>query len=150
MNFFIQDVLGPFATFLKKNYPALYKNWKFTSATRSYVPAGGSKTSQHQIGQAIDSQIVGKAPGVETMKVNLDLLNAILTWYQQNPVGYDQILWETRTPNASWIHWSYSRPNNRKILWRFKNDSILQRAVVNKTGVYVLPGVTESQIVLTI
>ena len=150
MNNFIQDVLEPFALFLKQKYPQLYKNWYITSATRGYVPPGGSKTSQHQLGQAVDSQIIGKTQGVETMQANLQLLNAILEWYSTNPVGYDQILWETRkSQNASWIHWSYHRNQNRLTLLRFKDDRKYEPAAVNTIGKYVSPGVTQSQIVLS-
>lgn len=149
LNQFYTDVLGPFATFLKNNYPHLYKNWYITSAQRNYVPPGGSKSSQHQRGQAVDSQIIGGKDVQATMKSNLELLNAILTWYQQNPnIGYDQILWETRTPTSSWIHWSYVRNNNKLMLLRFKNDKTFP-SKINTTGSYVLPPITESQIVLS-
>lgn len=149
LNQFIEDVLGPFATFLKQNYPNLYKNLHINSAQRNYVPAGGSKISQHQKGQAVDMQIIGKPRGVETMKLNLELLNAMLTWYQQNPVGYDQILWETRKPGSSWIHWSYKRNDNRLQILRFNDDKTNRSCKVNTTGKYVLPGVTEAQIILS-
>lgn len=141
MNQFVTDVLGPFATFLKKNYPDLYKRWYITSATRNNVPKGGSLTSQHMKGQAIDSQIPdSKAsnPGD-----NIKLLNAILTWYQNNPVGYGQILFETRG-NSCWIHWAYSRGNTRLMFARFKEDSTLRSASANKTGVYLKPPLTAS------
>jgi len=143
MNEFVSDVLGPFATFLKSNYPSLYKSWYITSATRGYIPAGGSLTSQHLKGQAIDSQILGansSSPGE-----NIKLLNAILTWYKSNPVGYGQILFETRG-NSCWIHWSYSRGNTRLQLLRFKSDSTLRSASVNTTGSYVEPTVTSSSL----
>ena len=143
MNEFVSDVLGPFATFLKSNYPSLYKSWYITSATRGYIPSGGSLTSQHLKGQAIDSQILGSnasAPGE-----NIKLLNAILTWYQSNPVGYGQILFETRG-NSCWIHWSYSRGNTKLQLLRFKQDTTLRSASVNTTGSYVKPTVTASSL----
>jgi hypothetical protein len=140
MNEFVTDVLGPFATFLKKEYPDLYKNWYITSATRGYVPNGGSLTSQHMKGQAIDSQILGataKSPGE-----NIKLLNAILTWYKYNPVGYGQILFETRG-SSCWIHWSYSRGNTKLQLLRFREDKTYS-AGVNTSGSYVQPPVTSS------
>jgi hypothetical protein len=140
MNQFISDVLGPFATFLKKNYPDLYKNWYITSTTRNYVPPGGSTTSQHMKGQAIDSQIPSSKannPGE-----NVKLLNAILTWYQNNPVGYSQILFETRG-NSCWIHWAYYRGNTRLMLARFKEDRTY-KASANKTGAYLKPPISAS------
>ena len=138
MNEFVNDVLGPFATFLKKNYPDLYKSWYITSATRNYVPKGGSLTSQHMRGQAIDSQIpTSKAsnPGD-----NIKLLNAILAWYQNNPVGYSQILFETRD-NSCWIHWAYTRGNTRLMFARFKEDKTY-KASANKTGAYLKPPIS--------
>jgi len=151
MNYFIQDVLGPFATYLKTNHPKLYKNWYITSATRGYVPAGGSSVSQHQTGQAVDSQIIGGKDVQETMQSNLDLFNAMMTWYQLNPaVGYDQILWETRKSNKSWIHWSYRRNDNRKQFLRFTDDKTNRSCKLNRTNQYVPPGVTPAQIILTV
>jgi len=151
LNQFIEDVLGPFATFLKTNYPHLYKNWYITSAQRNYVPTGGAKVSQHQKGQAIDSQImIGAKGSLEWQRANLEFLNAILKWYEQNPVGYDQILWETRKPGSNWIHWSYVRNNNRLMLLRFVDDKTNRSAKVNTTGKYVLAGVTEAQLILGI
>ena len=140
MNQFITDVLGPFSTFLKKNYPDLYKKWYITSATRNYVPPGGSTTSQHMKGQAIDSQILGS--NAKNPDNNIKLLNAMLTWYQNNPVGYGQILFETRG-NSCWVHWSYTRGNTRLMLARFKEDSTY-KASANKTGVYLKPPVSSS------
>lgn len=151
MNQFISDCLGPFATFLKKNYPDLYKNLNFNSATRNYVPSGGSSTSQHMKGQAIDFQILGANhtnPGE-----NIKLMNAILTWYQNNPVGYSQILFETRTIikstkkpcNSCWIHWAYKRGDKRLMFARFYNDGT-KVCSANKTGVYVKPPLTASSL----
>lgn len=141
MNAFVIDVLGPFATFLKTNYPILYKDWYISSATRGYVPVGGSLTSQHFKGQAIDSQILGSRS--YNPQKNIDLLNAILEWYKDNKVGYGQILFETRN-DSCWIHWSYSRAKNKLQLLRFKSDRTLRTALVNTTGKYVLPPVTSN------
>lgn len=145
MNNFISDVLGPFSTFLKTRYPSLYKDWYITSATRGYIPKGGSTRSQHLKGQAIDSQILGSRSN--NPERNIELLNAILEWYQSNQVGYGQILFETRGKSC-WIHWSYSRFSNRLQLLRFKSDRTLQGAPVNTTGRYVLPGVDKSSLAL--
>jgi len=150
MNEFIEDVLGPFATYLKTNYPHLYKKWYFTSATRGYVPKGGSSVSQHQTGQAVDSQIIGGKDVQETMQLNLELFNVMMTWYQQNQIGYDQILWETRKPTSSWIHWSYRRIKSRNQFLRFNDDSTNRSCKVNLTGTKVTPGVTPAQMILTV
>jgi len=150
MNQFVQDVLGPFATWLKSKYPNIYKGWYITSATRGYIPKGGSLTSQHMKGQAIDSQFLtsAKKGTLEFRENQLKLLNAILEWYQENPVGYGQILFETRDGTSCWIHWSYKRGNDRLMLTRFKNDSTL-KASMNKTGSYVKPPISSEAAALS-
>ena len=142
MNEFVKDVLGPFATWLKDRYPGLYKAWYITSATRGYVPSGGSLTSQHMKGQAIDSQILGST--AENPDKNIELCNAILEWYKSNPVGYSQILFETRG-SSCWIHWSYTRGAKRLDFKRFSNDKT-KSAPANKTGAYVLPPLKRSSL----
>lgn len=137
MNEFIQDVLGPLATFLKTKYPDLYKNWYITSATRAYVPIGGSATSQHFRGQAIDSQIIGYSDWKKLNDANLRFLNAILEFYKTKPVGYDQLLFETRNTKSNWIHLSYRRNNNRLQALRFVNDKTY-RSKMNNTGKYLV------------
>lgn len=150
MNQFVQDVLGPFATWLKSKYPNIYKGWYITSATRGYVPSGGSLTSQHMKGQAIDSQFLTSAKkGTLAFRENqLKLLNAILEWYQENPVGYGQILFETRDGTSCWVHWSYKRGNDRLMLTRFKNDTTY-KASMNKTGAYVKPPISSEAAALS-
>lgn len=144
MNEFVQDALGPFAKWLKNKYPDLYKGWYITSATRGYVPSGGSLSSQHMKGQAIDSQILGASKS--NPQKNIDLCNAILEWYQSNPIGYGQILFETRDAKGScWIHWSYKRGNTRLMFVRFSNDST-KSAPANKTGSYVKPTLTKASL----
>ncbi len=142
INEFVADVLAPFAMFLKAGYPDLYKNWIVTSATRAYIPKGGSSTSQHFRGQAIDSQITNS--GAQNPDGNIRLLNAMLAWYEKNPVGYGQILFETRGKSC-WVHWSYKRGNTRLMLARFKDDSTLN-APANTVGKYVLPPLTSNSL----
>jgi hypothetical protein len=93
-------------------------------------------------GQAIDSQIIGS--NTKNPDGNIKLLNAMLTWYQNNPVGYGQILFETRG-NSCWIHWAYSRGNTRLMLARFKEDRTY-KASANKTGAYLKPPVSASSL----
>jgi len=142
MNEFVKDVLGPFATWLKDKYPGLYKAWYITSATRGYVPTGGSLTSQHMKGQAIDSQILGST--ATSPDKNIELCNAILEWYKLNPVGYGQILFETRG-SSCWIHWSYTRGAKRLDFKRFSNDKT-KSVPANKAGAYVLPPLKRSSL----
>ena len=153
MNHFISDCLGPFATFLKNKYPNLYTKLNINSATRNYVPKGGSATSEHMKGKAIDMQILGQ--NAHNTGENVKLLNALFEWYQNNPVGYGQILFETRTKypdgssaNSCWIHWSYTRGDTsyngsaRLMFARFLNDHTLQSAPANKTGAYLKPPIS--------
>ena len=67
------------------------------------VNIGGSKTSQHCFGQAIDI----KVPNLNSA----DLYNYI--YY--NISGWDQLIWEyPERGNRSWVHVSYNRRNRRK------------------------------------
>ena len=133
MNEFIQDVLAPFAEFLKTNYLNLYQNLYITSTTRDYVPKGGSATSQHFFAQAVDMQIATSGFKAVNDK-NLELLQAIIKFYAQTSVGYDQILWETRNKKSCWIHWSYKRNGNRNQILRFVDDSTYKNSKLNTTG----------------
>ena len=64
---------------------------------------GGSNTSQHVFGQAVDIQI----PGLATA----DVYNYI--YYQVT--GWDQLIWEyPERGGSSWVHVSYSSRNRRK------------------------------------
>jgi len=140
MNNFIEDVLGPFSTWLSANYPKMIV--KVNSATRAYVPSGGSTSSQHFYGQAIDIGVYLTGYKKKT-EGNLALFNAMLEWYQLNPVGYDQVLWETRKSKGhSWIHWSYKRNNNRLEVRRFSYDRTDWDAPLTKSGLkrkYLVP-----------
>ena len=93
-------------------------------------------------GEAIDSQILGAT--ARSPQKNIDLLNAMLEWYKANPVGYGQILFETRG-NSCWIHWSYRRGQNKIQLLRFSEDST-KNAPANTTGKYVVGPLTASDL----
>jgi hypothetical protein len=57
---------------------------------------GGSKTSQHRFGQALDLDTLGS-------KSNADLFN-----YISENLNYDQLIWEAgNDDNPDWIHVSY-------------------------------------------
>jgi len=136
MNEFIQDVLGPFATFLKNKYPQHYKKLYFTSATR----IGNKSKSQHNRGQAVDMQILGSGGNTkEGRKLQLQLVNMILEFYSNNKVGYDQILFETRDKYSCWIHLSYRREKgkNRLQSLRLLNDKTYS-AKMNNSGTYLI------------
>jgi zinc D-Ala-D-Ala carboxypeptidase len=67
---------------------------------------GGSQTSQHSKGQAIDIDMDGSGDGVS----NADVYNFI-----KDKLDYDQLIWEFGTDkNPDWVHVSYSKDKNRK------------------------------------
>jgi len=84
---------------IKKQYPDMY----FTSGFRDYIPEGGSKTSQHMLGQAVDMKFSGhsKAQYFE-----------IVQWIAKN-VPYDQLLLEYLPSGGHWIHISFKSSGNR-------------------------------------
>lgn len=75
---------------------------------------GGSTTSQHCKGEAVD---IDDTFGYRT--------NAEMFWYIVNNLEFDQIIWEFGTnDNPDWVHVSYKRSgNNRKNLLRAKRVS---------------------------
>lgn len=67
---------------------------------------GGSQTSQHSKGEAIDIDMDGSESGVS----NADVYNFI-----KDNLEYDQLIWEFGSDtNPDWVHVSYSKNKNRK------------------------------------
>ena len=67
---------------------------------------GGSQTSQHSKGQAIDIDMDGSTNGV-TNKMIFDFI--------KDKLDFDQLIWEFGTDkNPDWVHVSYSKAGNRK------------------------------------
>ena len=67
---------------------------------------GGSQTSQHSKGQAIDIDMDGSSSGV----TNADVYN-----YIEENLDFDQLIWEFGTDkNTVWVHVSYTNGKNRK------------------------------------
>jgi zinc D-Ala-D-Ala carboxypeptidase len=67
---------------------------------------GGSQTSQHSKGQAIDIDMDGSGDGVS----NADIYNFI-----KDNIEFDQLIWEFGTDtNPDWVHVSYAQGKNRK------------------------------------
>lgn len=89
------NVLDP----LKNKWP----NMVINSGYRTDVPPGGSATSQHLTGQAVDVSF----PGVSRE----DLYNRILEIQQMIP--YDQLILEYAS-GPGWIHISFRKEGNRK------------------------------------
>ena len=67
---------------------------------------GGSQTSQHSKGQAIDIDMDGSSSDV----TNADIYNFI-----NDNLDFDQLIWEFGTDkNPDWVHVSYTKDKNRK------------------------------------
>lgn len=67
---------------------------------------GGSLSSQHCKGEAIDIDMDGSNSGV----TNADIYKFI-----KDNLTYDQLIWEFGTDeNPAWVHVSYSRKKNKK------------------------------------
>lgn len=67
---------------------------------------GGSQTSQHSKGQAIDIDMDGSSNGI----TNADVYNFI-----KDNLEFDQLIWEFGTDkNPDWVHVSYVNGPNRK------------------------------------
>jgi hypothetical protein len=69
---------------------------------------GGSKTSSHLKGQAIDLTTMG-------LKTNGQIFN-----YIKDNLEYDQLIWEYGRVNPKWIHVSFNSVKNRKQAFRVK------------------------------
>ena len=93
----------------------VYPNLIITSGYRSInlnKSIGGSGTSQHCFGQAVDIQI----PGLTTAEV----YNYI--YYQVT--GWDQLIWEyPERGGKSWVHVSYGPRNRRKTTLASKSSN---------------------------
>lgn len=107
------NVLGP----INETIGRVGKAWNLNSCYRNYVPSGGSATSQHLIGCAVDLSIGGNF-GYKAMFDAASKLAAI--------IPYDQLLLEYRDRNdgrINWIHVSYNNYGTpRKDLRTFLND----------------------------
>lgn len=64
---------------------------------------GGSSTSQHKYGQAVDIQITGISP------------LQLFLYIKESGLDYDQLILE-RTKKAEWVHVSYTKHNRHQAL----------------------------------
>ena len=79
------------------------------------VAIGGSKTSQHTGGEAMDIDM-----GDNAKPSNKDLFD-----YIKKNLEFDQLIWEFGTDkNPSWIHVSYSKYRNRKKILRARKNQL--------------------------
>jgi len=71
---------------------------------------GGSPTSQHCKGQAVDIDMDGRFPDFDNAK----LFNLV-----KEQIDFDQLIWEFGTDqNPDWVHVSYNANGNRKSIIR--------------------------------
>lgn len=79
------------------------------------VAIGGSKTSQHVAGQAMDIDMNDKS------KPN----NFEIFQFIKKNLVFDQLIWELGTDkNPSWVHVSYSKTHNRNQVLKAKKNQL--------------------------
>lgn len=74
---------------------------------------GGSKTSQHCKGEAVDFHVDGYS------------VHEVAEWISEN-IDFDQLILENFVPNvkrSGWVHCSYSKRNRNQELTKFKGSS---------------------------
>jgi hypothetical protein len=86
-------------------FPFKVNSW-FRSAALNQI-LGGSKTSDHMTGRAVDIT-------TENNKKVFDFI--------RNNLTFDQLIWEEGDDNQpAWIHVSYREGNNRNQVLRYRN-----------------------------
>ena len=73
---------------------------------------GGSKTSQHILGQAADIQIFDKT------KTNKDLFDIIVEMVKNNELQVGQVIWEFGETEPNWVHVSLPTSRHRNEIMR--------------------------------
>ena len=76
---------------------------------------GGSKTSQHILGQAADIQIFDKT------KTNKDLFDIIVKMVKNNELQVGQVIWEFGEDIPNWVHVSLPTSRHRNEIMRASN-----------------------------
>ncbi len=90
---------------LRKWYGKPIQITSFFRSAKINRAIGGSATSQHSLGQAID---------IDTVSDNKKLFD-----YIKDNLTFDQLIWEYGTDaNPDWVHVSYSEVRNRKQVLR--------------------------------
>ena len=90
---------------LRKWYGKPIQVTSFFRSAKINKAIGGSATSQHSLGQAID---------IDTVSDNRKLFD-----YIKDNLVFDQLIWENGDDNVpGWIHVSYSETHNRKQVLR--------------------------------
>lgn len=115
-----ENILGP----INENFGRHGTTWLITSCYRNNIPAGGSATSQHLYGCAVDFVMGGNNFAYKT---NYDAVQKLASF-----LPYDQLLLEYRDPGVNgnknpkrinWIHVSYNNyGSGRQEALTFLND----------------------------
>lgn len=122
-----ENILGP----INENIGGVGSIWTITSLYRNNIPQGGSSTSQHLVGQAVDLVMGGNSFAYQLNYDTAVKLASILP--------YDQLLLEYRDPGVNgnrnnkrinWIHVSYSSKGRRQCL-TLLNDKTYKQGLVN-------------------
>lgn len=122
------NILGP----INEQVGKVGTAWQITSCYRNYVPAGGSSTSQHLTGSAVDISIGGN--------FGYAINYAWATKFAAS-LPIDQMLLEYRDPGVNgnknnkrinWIHMSYNNygPGKKQVL-TFLNDKTHSQGLSN-------------------
>jgi uncharacterized protein YcbK (DUF882 family) len=111
------NVLDP----LREKYP----NMKINSGYRNFVPAGGSTTSQHLTGQAVDVSF----PDLSRSELYNRCIEA------QQLVPYDQLILEYAN-GPGWLHFSFKMTGNRKQQFTMNHHKRVSKDVYTISRVY--------------
>ena len=126
------NILGP----INENIGEHGKVWTMTSCYRNNIPSGGSATSQHLYGCAVDFVMGGNN---FAYKANYDTVQKLVSI-----LPYDQILLEYRDPGKNgnrgkqrinWVHVSFNNyGNGRQQTLTFLNDRTHSKGFANLGG----------------
>lgn len=99
LGYLSNNLLEPLRTLLGK---AIYISSGYR-CERLNKAVGGSATSQHRYGQAVDIQVFGLSP------------KSLYTIIKNSKLQYDQLILE-KTKNAEWVHVSFCKHNRNQNL----------------------------------
>ena len=121
-----KNILEPVRVFYR--IPIVPSSWYRSPKLNRKV--GGSKRSQHMLGQAVDFKVASK---------HVSLI-ALARWIKEN-LEFDQLILECYDPNdksKGWVHCSYNQNQNRKsILTAFLIKGKVKSKIIYARGLLV-------------
>lgn len=135
------NILEPLMALVPNGIAGFGKTWKLNSGFRGSgnIPPGGSKTSDHMTGRAIDFTLL---PYDNTKKDR----NYALAVEIDKKLPYDQLIMEYKSPSSNWVHIGYrgakagetSGPGNgnRKMAFTMVNGDTYKKD--GKGGLFLL------------